>query len=543
MKKQSTIPYFLILSLFIAFLAYPLINIFFLSLELEKGVSLNNFSNVLKDDLIVQSIFNSFSIASSVALTATIIGLIVSYTRNFIPLPSWYKSFLEIFSNLPMFLPTIVYGFAIIYIFGRQGILTQMMHGKTLITVFGPQGVFIGLLIYTIPVSFMIINNSMKYLDPKLFIVSRLMGDNGFHQFITCIFRPLLGTLLLSFIQTFFLSFTDFGLPIALAGNYPLLSTSLYTKILGALPDFSQGSVVAILMLLPTIFTTSLMVYIQKYNVEHRNEASVVLTFHKTTKIIFTILSTIVVVGIMLIFIPIFIVPFVKVYPYNMNITFEHFKEVFSDFTVIESIKTSLILSILTVTFGTTLVIASAYLSTRSPIAKKTSKIFNFISNVTNAVPGMVLGVSMMICFSGTNLQNSFIILVIANCIHFFATPYAMANSALLKLSPNLEKVSILMGDSFLKTIFHIILPNIRTTIFAIMNYLFVNSMVTISALIFLVGITTPTVTTKMKELQNFNRYDKVFVLALLLFIINLMMKYVFYKIGNSKNKIQKKGI
>ena len=110
---------------------------------------------------------------------------------------------------LPMFLPTLTYGFAIIYSFGKQGFLTKLF-GRQLFDIYGFNGLLIGYIIYTLPVSFLLIHNTMGYIDKKFMIVSRIMGDNRVSTFMMTIFRPLAGTLMASFIQSFFLCFTDF---------------------------------------------------------------------------------------------------------------------------------------------------------------------------------------------------------------------------------------------------------------------------------------------------------------------------------------------
>jgi iron(III) transport system permease protein len=333
------------------------------------------------------------------------------------------------------------------------------------------------------------------------------------------------------------LSFTDFGLPVALAGNYPLLATSLYTKILGAIPDFAHGSAIAILMLLPTIITTVIMVVLQKYNVRSTATTPTEQKENQFIRVFLIIISSLLLLATVGIFIPIFIVPFVATYPYNMTFTSFHIWEIFSDVSIFEAIGHSLLLSILTALMGTFIALLGAYLSVRSSISQQVSKAFSFISNVTNAIPGMVLGVAFMITIAGTPLQNTMFILLVANCVHLFATPFSMANMALHKLSDNLETTSELMGDNFIQTIYRVVLPNIRQTVFEMMSYLFVNSMVTISALIFLVGVDTATITTKMKELQQFNRFDQVFALALVLLTLNLLSKYLLYLMGNFKLK------
>ena len=64
----------------------------------------------------------------------------------------------------------------------------------------------------------MLINNTMGYIDKNFTVVSRLMGDRPVWTFWMTVLQPLLGTLAASFIQTFFLCFTDFGIPASVAG-------------------------------------------------------------------------------------------------------------------------------------------------------------------------------------------------------------------------------------------------------------------------------------------------------------------------------------
>ena len=55
--------------------------------------------------------------------------------------------------------------------------------------------------------------------------------------------------------------------------------------------------------------------------------------------------------------------------------------------------------------------------------------------------------------------------------------------------------------------------------------YYFINSMVTISAIIFLVTARTAVVTSKINELQHFASFNEIFVLSILIFATNLCMK------------------
>lgn len=51
----------------------------------------------------------------------------LAYTVHWTNLPRIYKQVVKILALLPMLLPTVTYGFAIIYTFGTQGLITQLL--------------------------------------------------------------------------------------------------------------------------------------------------------------------------------------------------------------------------------------------------------------------------------------------------------------------------------------------------------------------------------------------------------------------------------
>ena len=86
----------------------------------------------------------------------------------------------------------------------------------------------------------------------------------------------------------------------------------------------------------------------------------------------------------------------------------------------------------------------------------------------------------------------------------------------------------MLMGDSWSKTILRVVTPNAMSTILEVFSYYFVNAMVTVSAVAFLAGARTMMVlTTKIKELQYYNKFNEVFVLSLLILVTNLVAKAI----------------
>ena len=93
----------------------------------------------------------------------------------------------------------------------------------------------------------------------------------------------------------------------------------------------------------------------------------------------------------------------------------------------------------------------------------------------------------------------------------------------------------MLMGDSWIKTILRVVTPNALSSLIEVFSYYFINSMVTISALIFIAGARTMVLTTMIKQLQYVNRFNEVFVLSLLILATNLIAKTVFSKLAKYK--------
>ena len=106
------------------------------------------------------------------------------------------------------------------------------LFGRQLFDIYGLKGLMIGYIIYTLPISFLLINNTMGYIDKKFLIVSRVMGDHAGRTFYQTILRPLSGTLAASVIQSFFLSFTDFGIPASVGGRTEVVAGRLYNECL-----------------------------------------------------------------------------------------------------------------------------------------------------------------------------------------------------------------------------------------------------------------------------------------------------------------------
>ena len=527
MKKQKNIElkviFWLIVVLFALFLAAPLLVLLTKSLVGEQGITLGFYTSVFAGKDFLPALGNSFLVAAASALTATAIAFVLAYVIHYTKVPKGLKRCIKAVAMFPMFLPTITYGFAIIYSFGKQGLITRLL-GRQLFNIYGFAGLMVGYVIYTIPVAFLLIYNTMGYVDKKTLVVSKVMGDKTFSTFWIAVLRPLLGTLAGAFVQAFFLSFTDFGIPASVGGRYNVVATTLYNRMIGGIPDFNRGAVVAVIMLIPSIGSICILHFLERFNIRYNRTSDVEFRENAMRDISWGTAATFLSILILSVFAVIFVVPMVEEWPYKVGFSLEHFQSVLVDNELLNSYLHSVWMAVCTALLGTLLALITAR-STFSNFYKRT---IDSISVVTNAIPGMVLGVAYMFLFPGTPLQNTLILMILCNIVHYFSTPYLMMKNSLPKMNASWETTAMLMGDSWFKTILRVVTPNTLSSLLEVFSYYFINAMVTISALVFISGARTMVLTTKIKQLQYINKFNEVFVLSLLILATNLIVKLLF---------------
>lgn len=540
-KNREIKAIFAVMAVFFAgFLAVPMISVLVKSFTGNgEAASLSHYVEVLTGRGFLRALGNSFAISICSALLATVLAFILAYTIHYTNVGKRYKWLISKAAILPMLLPTITYGFAIIYSFGKQGLLTQLF-GRQLFDIYGFNGLLLGYVVYTLPIAFTLINNAMGYIDKRFMIVSRLMGDSPLQTFRMTIVIPLLGTLATSFIQTFFLCFTDFGIPASVGGQYEVVASVLYEEMLGSIPNFGNGAVVALVMIIPSVVSITVLHILEKYNVRYNKISPIELKKGVKRDIVFAVLSGAVLICALSMFIVMFVTPFIEEWPYRMNFTLEHVQAVFEDRQLYGVYVNSVIVALITALAGTLIAYGGALVTARSTVSGKLKKVIDSIALVTNTIPGMVIGLAYLFVFTGTPLQNTFPIIIICNAVHYFSTPYLMMKNSLSKMNASWETTAMLMGDNWMKTIARVVTPNALSTLLEVFSYYFVNAMVTVSAVIFIAGARTMVITTKIQELQYFNEFNEIFVLSLLILFTNLIARAVFRRLAKMSESRQK---
>ncbi len=152
------------------------------------------------------------------------------------------------------------------------------------------------------------------------------------------------------------------------------------------------------------------------------------------------------------------------------------------------SLKTTLWVSALAAPITAVLGILTAWLVTRQQFYGRRQ--FEFITMLSFAIPGTVVGVSYVAAFNvpPVDITGTLIILVI--CFAFRNMPVGMRAgvAALSQIDKSMEEASQTMGAGSFTTLRRVVLPLIKPAIFTATIYAFVTAMTAVSAVIFLVS-------------------------------------------------------
>ena len=284
----------------------------------------------------------------------------------------------------------------------------------------------------------------------------------------------------------------------------------------------STGAIIGMFLILPALVAFVVDVLIKDNSASEAQQRRIKPTIlFNTISRIFLILIIVVLLVPSISFV---VISFTKSFPNDLSFTMEHLnyvikRDIWAYFT------NSIFISILTGILGTILVYFTAYLTTR--VRGKFCKILHLISIFTLAIPGIVLGLGYIFLFKKSFIYGTFMIIIIANMVHFFSSPYLLAQNAMNKINREFETVGMTLGVSRLKTFIHVVIPCTLGTIFEMFIYYFVNSMVTISAVAFLYNIYTMPLSIMITQFESQIAYEAAAIVSLFILVTNIIAKTI----------------
>jgi iron(III) transport system permease protein len=467
----------------------PLFTLLSKSVRSRDGnfVGVANYLAYFETPALTSSIVNSVTVATISMLITIALAFPFAYamTRSCIPGKQLFKAI----ALIPLLAPSMVPAISFRYLFGNQGMLNWMMGSQT---IYGPIGIVMGEVFYCFPHALLIITTALETADGRLFEAARSLKASRLRIFFTVTLPSAKYGLVSAAVIAFTQVITDFGIPKITGGQYNVLATDIYQQVVGQ-GNFSMGAVVGVILLVPAVFAFVVDRIIQRRH-------SVALTARaipyapKPAPRFDALMMTYCLIICALILTILAVSAFaslVRYWPYNLELTLDHY-----DFDRVDergwgAYTSSLKIAAWTMVIGTVIVFLTAYAVTKSKGAAALRGGVHLFSVMPLSVPGLVLGLAYIFFFVDPNNPLNFLyrttaILVISIIIHYFTVSYLVAVTALRQIDQEFEAVSASLKVPLHRTFWRVTVPVCLPAILDVSIYFFVNAMTTTSAVVFL---------------------------------------------------------
>ena len=169
----------------LAFLAAPLMAILMQAVQdnEERFVGLANFVSYAQTPALLQSLWNSLWVSASSRWSPCRRRSCFAYalTRSRMR----FKPLFRGITLIPLLAPSLLSAISLIYWFGNQGVLKDLLHGLGIEEIYGAPGIVLAEIFAVFPHALMILVTALAAADARLYEAADAMGTRAARKFLT----------------------------------------------------------------------------------------------------------------------------------------------------------------------------------------------------------------------------------------------------------------------------------------------------------------------------------------------------------------------
>ena len=496
-------------ALLLLFVIYPLAKTLIYSLTDESGAfSLANLISILQTPRYGKVFGRTMALGLIVAVIATFIGYVFAYTVTRVNVPG--KGFFKTMATLPILSPPFVLSLSIIFLFGKQGLISKNLLGITGSSVYGLKSLIVVQVMSFFPIAYLTLSGILTSIDASVEDAACNMGAGRWKTFWTVTFPLSLPGIISGALLVFIQSLEDFSNPATIGGDYTTLSIEVYNIITGSY-DMRKGSVLALLLLLPAVIAYLL----NKYWVNKKSFVTVTGKPTQARKLIeephikwplfaFCLIASAVII---LFYGTVIFASFVRTWGVDFSLTLDQYRKALQYGW--DSLKNSMTLGLISAVIGGLLGMVIAYITAKRNYYGK--RFIEVASVLMFAVPGTVLGISYILGFNSKPLALTGTGLILVIVFTFRNMPVAIESgtTTLLQIDNSIEEASTILGADTGYSFRRITLPMLKNAFFSGIVYSFTKAITAVSAVIFLVSPRWKLVTSNIYSLFDLAKYGQ----------------------------------
>ncbi len=497
------------IALLLLFVVYPLAKTLVYSLTDETGsFSLANLTSILQTPRYGKVFGRTMALGLIVAAIATFVGYVFAYTITRVNVPA--KGFLKTMATLPILSPPFVLSLSIIFLFGKQGLISKDLLHIANSSVYGMKSLIVVQVMSFFPIAYLTLSGILASIDASVEDAACNMGAGRWKTFWTVTFPLSLPGIISGALLVFIQSLEDFSNPATIGGDYTTLSIEVYNIITGSY-DMRKGSVLALLLLLPAVIAYLL----NKYWVNKKSFVTVTGKPTQARKLIdephikwpLFAFCMIVSAVIILFYGTVIFASFVRTWGVDFTLTLDQYRRALQYGW--DSLKNSMVLGLISAVIGGLLGMIIAYITAKRNYYGK--RFIEVSSVLMFAVPGTVLGISYILGFNSEPLAltGTGVILVIVFTFRNMPVAIESGSTTLLQIDNSIEEASTILGADTGYSFRRITLPILKNAFFSGIVYSFTKAITAVSAVIFLVSPRWKLVTSNIYSLFDLAKYGQ----------------------------------
>ena len=492
----------------------------------SSATGLENYRTYFSTPSLFRSIENSLLIATISTLITVSLAFGFAYALNRSTMR--FKGVFRLIAMIPILVPSLLPGIALVYLFGNQGMIKGLLFGES---IYGPIGIVLGSVFFTFPHALIIITTALGISDARLYEAAIALRASRWKTFWTVTIPGARYGLISAAFVVFNLVITDFGLPKVIGGQYNMLAVDIYKQVIGQ-QNFEMGAVVSVVLLIPALFAFGIDRFVQKKQVAQVSSRSVPYEPkpHRQFDWICFGYCTLVAVFILGLIVVCQYAALIKFWPYNLSLGLSNYNFEVMDGGGWDSYFNSIRLAFYTAIVGTLVVFTGSYMVEKTNGFGTTRSAFQFLAMMPMAIPGMVLGLAYIFFFNDpANPLNSIYatmgILVICTVTHFYTVSHLTAVTALKQMDREFEAVAASLKQPFHRLFSRVTVPVCLPSILDISIYLFVNAMTTVSAVIFLYSPDTTLASVAVLNMDDAGDVAPAAAMGMMIFYTNVIAR------------------
>ena len=449
--------------------------------------------------------WNTLLLATSTATAATTLGLCFALIVTRTGFPA--KRAMRLLTVLPIITPPFVIGLGLILIFGRSGVVNQIVEAAFGIElgrwIYGFNGVFLAQVFSFTPTAFLVLIGVVEGISPTMEEASQTLRASKMRTFRAVTLPLMVPGLANAWLVVFVESLADFGNPIVLGGSFGVLSTEIFFAVVGAQQDFGRAAVLAAIMLvvgLGAFLLQRAVVGRRSYvSVTGKGDGGLQQVLPRPVKIVAFAVAIPWAILTITVYTMAMAGAFVRVWGRDWTFTLSHFQRAFAiewaaDGRMLfsggawHSLVTTIQLAAIAAPITAAIGLLAAWVLTRQRFAGRTA--LEFALMLTFAVPGTVIGVAYILTYNIPPLEITGTAIILIACFVFRNLPVGVRSgvAAMSQLDKSLDEAAITLRASTFRALTTVVLPLLKPAIVTALVYSFVRAMTTVSAVIFLVS-------------------------------------------------------